>query len=143
MITLGTGAAEQGLGDMWVYHRGKDPRTSTDIVLCVDADGRDSITGYGDDEYAIHRDNLIAVPDWVADYAVEHYRTAYGDDYDNYMPPVVDPEHIVNSAGVWDDRDFVGAFFEDHIDYLSDLRGRDIYGFLTSDGAVVFPGTFE
>lgn len=112
-----------------LYHRGQDPRTSTDIVLW--ADDRDAITSYGDIEYILNADCLINIPDWVQDYAENFYSESNGTINAN-------PDNIIDSADVWDDRDFVSKFWEDNEDTMLDLINSGIYGFKTADGAITF-----
>ena len=113
-----------------VYHRGQDPRNSTDIVLWVD--DQSSIESYGDAKYSININCLVAMPEWVQDYAESYYR-----DCDS-MRPNVNPDNIVDSADCWDDRDFVSSLWSDNEDTLLSLMDNGIYGFKTVDGAVTF-----
>ena len=122
----------------FVFHRGADPRLADNIVLA--ADDRESITHFGEDEFAIPTSALMAMPQWVQDYADDYSRNQLGDDFDRFLPPKADPENIVNSADVWDDQDFVSTFFSDNESELLELRDKGIFGFKTQDGAVLFPG---
>jgi uncharacterized DUF497 family protein len=126
--------------DQYVYHRGRDPRTTNDIVLA--ADDRESITSYGKNEYAIPVSALAPMPDWIQDYADKYYADeaeSRGESPDNYLPPKADPDAIVNSADVWDDPQFVQQIWQDNEDAFLNLLARGVYGFKTQDGAVLFP----
>jgi len=69
-----------------------------------------------------------------------YYRDQLGDDYDRFLPPKVNPDNIVSSADVWDDRDFVSQFWQDNEARLLNMRKKGTFGFKTDDGAVLFPG---
>ena len=131
-------ASPEDSPDQYVFHRGSDPRTATDVVLA--ADDRTRIESYGDNEYAIPRSMLEDVPAWAQRYAEQYYRGQHEDDYDKYLPPQVNPDDIVDTANVWDDQDFVSQFWQDNELRLLDMRDKGIFGFKTKDGAVLFPG---
>ena len=121
-----------------VFHRGADPRTSANVVLW--SDDPEAIESYGAKQYALLPTNIIAVPDWVQGYAEQYYREELGDSYEDYLAPEVNPEDIVNSAGVWDNEEFVSQFWQDNETKLLDLADQGIFGFKTEDGAVTFAG---
>ena len=120
--------AELGGKSGVVFHRGRDPRTSTNIVLF--ADNRYSIESYGKNEYILPTSALIDVPKWAEKYAE---KLGFGKDS-------VRPKKIVTSADAWDNAEFVSNFWNDNENRLLALRDRGIVGFKTDDGAVVFPG---
>jgi hypothetical protein len=122
----------------FVYHRGKDPRTSKYIVLYSDSDA--AVEHYGSEQYALDKKYLVPIPPWVKSWAEDYYREEYGDDYEKYTAPEVDPDNIVSTAGAWDSEQFVSDFWQAHESQLLNMRENGIYGFKTQDGAVVFPG---
>jgi len=127
------------LNDKYVFHKGSSPKKSKNIVLF--ADDPIAIEGpYGGEEYLLAKDQLIAIPQWVQEYAEKYYKEELGDEYQYYQKPKVDPDNIVDSADVWDDPQFVSKFWQENEAELLKLRDKGFVGFKTSDGAVVFPG---
>jgi hypothetical protein len=122
----------------YVFHRGSDPKTATNIVLA--ADDRESVSQYGDNEYAIPKSSLKDVPGWVQKFAEKYYKKQYGSEYDEYLGPNTNPDDIVNSADVWDDMDFVASLWDENETKLEKLIDSGIVGFKTNDGAVILPG---
>jgi len=114
----------------YTFHRGKDPATSRDIVQFSDDPSR--ITSYGANQYAIRKQDLPIVPDYVKKFANEYY----GQD----VSAEIEPRDIVESAGVWDDRQFVSDLWQQ---FESRFDREGIIGFQTPDGAVLFPGIGE
>lgn len=115
----------------YVYHRGRDPRASPYVVLF--ADGFEAIRGYGKREWRIAVKHLTRIPEWVFEFADEYYGQ-------KLRQEEVDPNRIVSDAGVWDDEDFTSELWFAHESELLGLTSRNIHGFKTEDGAVVFPG---
>jgi len=118
-----------------VFHRGKSPRNTLFIVEW--ADDPEAIVSYGDNQYAHLPSQLTEIPKWVYDFAREYYTNeGYGDEA---IEDGVNPKDIVDSAGVWDDPDFVSSLWSAHEDELIDMADNGIVGFKTIDGAVSFP----
>jgi hypothetical protein len=114
----------------YTFHRGKDPATSRDIVQF--ADDPNSIRHYGENQYAIKSDKLPAIPEYVEKFAREYF----GED----VSDILNPRDIVDSAGVWDDRQFVSDLWQEFGDRF---EREGVLGFKTNDGAVLFPGAGE
>ncbi|MGN0846068.1 MAG: hypothetical protein ACI4RA_01630 [Kiritimatiellia bacterium] len=116
------------------FHRGKDPRKTQWIVQW--ADNPDSITSYGENQYAHLKSHLVEMPKWVYDFAKEYYGGEYTEEQ---IRDGVNPRRIVDAALAWDDPNFVSALYERHSDKIERLAADGVAGFKTEDGAVSFP----
>lgn len=112
-------------------HRGKSPKESQDIVLFAGIDEMESgLRGYGESRYVAKRSDLQDIKS--ATKLLEWVRNNYGEQYAQEL----NPPNIIDSAKVWDDKQFVS-------DVWQAMEAGDIPmtpGFATSDGAVMFPG---
>jgi len=119
----------------YVFHRGKDPSSSRDIVQF--ADDPTGIESYGDKQYAVKKSSLKKIPKYVENFTNSYFKDEVKS---GAIPPEVNPENIVESAGVWDNRQFVSDLWQK----FGDRFERDgVIGFQTNDGAVIFPGYGE
>ena len=114
-----------------LYHRGRNPRTTSDITLW--ADDEDSILSYGSTLYTLTSDHVDTIPQWLIDYTAQYYSV----DIDTARD-LVNPDNIVNDAGCWDDREYVHNLWADNEGILMDMIDHGIYGYKTDDGAVTF-----
>jgi hypothetical protein len=113
---------------MKLHHRRNDglsPKDSKHVVLCAEDLG--AIEHYGDELWSIDTIHFEALPDWVVAYAAEYYGVDADQIYDELMP-----ESIVDSAGAWDDEEFVRQLWADN-----EWRLISTIGYRTSDGGVV------
>jgi capsid protein/gas vesicle protein len=109
----------------FVFHRGKDPESSKNIVQFVDDPSTNK--SYGDNQWAIHESDLSEIPDYLSDYSEEYFG-----DRDS-----VNPQDVLESADAWDDSQFVSDVWEKFGDRF---ESEGIVGFKTNNGAVMFPG---
>jgi hypothetical protein len=109
----------------YVFHRGKDPESSKNIVQFVDDPSTNK--SYGENQWVIHKDDLSEIPDYVYNYSEEYF----GD------RESVNPKDILESADAWDDPQFVSDLWQKFGDQF---ESEGIVGFKTDDGAVMFPG---
>lgn len=127
----------------FTFHRGKNPTHSDWIVLFCDDPM--AISSYGQEQWVVHKGRLLEIPQYIYDFAERFYRSEWNDewgedfDIDNLFSSI-NPIDIVNSAGVWDDTQFVSELWNEfEYKFLND----GIIGFKTHDGGVVFPGFGE
>lgn len=113
----------------YTFHRGKNPEASRDIVQW--ADDHTTTESYGENVYVIKKSDLKEIPDYVMDYAREYYNNPED------LEDIVNPKDIVDSAGAWDDRQFVSDIWQEFGDRFEQ---EGIIGFKTRDGAITFPG---
>jgi hypothetical protein len=85
---------------------------------------------YGKHNFLLKSTDLPEVPDWVKEWASDH--PVWGKWYSEES---INPKDIVESAGAWDDENFVSQLWSDNENKFLD---EGIYGFKTPDGAVVF-----
>ena len=110
-----------------MYHGRNDnlnPKETGHVILFV----ADRDRCYAKDESSqcwVLNDTLPTVPDFVIEFAAEFYGVTVED-----IEPEVNPDDIVDTAGVWDDAQFISELWEKFGDDLG-------IGFATPDGAVV------
>lgn len=80
---------------------------------------------YGDFAWTINPASLVEIPAALIAYCANYY----GIDADAALA-LLDPASIVDSAGAWDDPDFVTSWCDIRSDW-------DVAGYHTQDGAVV------
>jgi len=100
-------------------HRRHSPRLSDYVVLFTDDEERNQ--HYGDHVWTLNTD-LPEVPDYIIEFAADYYDVDLKE-----AEELVDPPNIVDSAGAWDDPEFVYAVWEQF----------EEPGYRTYDGAVV------
>lgn len=108
------------------HRRASAKLSQNDVILF--SDNNDRNRHYGNHVWELAQD-LPEVPDEVIDFASEYY----GIEVDEARE-LVDPEDIVNSAGAWDDRQFVSDLWQAYEDGQIQIEP---IGFKTQDGAVV------
>ena len=112
-------------------HRGANPETSKDIVQFARIEEMESgISSYGKSRYVAKRSDLqeISNAEELKAWTEENYGAGYVAE--------LNPPNIIDSAGAWDDRQFVS-------DVWGAMESGELTmvpGFATADGAVVFPG---
>ena len=110
------------------HRRSTDAIPDGDVILFGDGMKNDH---YGDYEWEL-RSKLEPVPKEVVEWAAEFYGVTTDE-----AQSLVDPEDIVNSAGAWDDREFVSAIWQEmEVGSLAQVAG-----YATQDGAVVLDRT--
>jgi len=85
---------------------------------------------YGTNNYVLKSSELTSIPEWVKEWASDH--PVWGKWFSEAS---INPVDIIESAGAWDQQDFVSQFWSENENRLLD---KGIYGFNTPDGAVVF-----
>ena len=110
----------------YAFHRGADPKDAPAGVSLF-SDDPSAIAQYGDKQYLIKKTDLPDVGDDIVDFAERHYSIGPEE-----AAELVRPDDIVDSAGAWDDPDFMNALWDSG---LID----DVQGFKTGDGAITFP----
>lgn len=113
-------------GERPTHRRASAKLSQNDVILFSDDNDRNR--HYGNHVWELAQD-LPEVPDEVIDFASEYY----GIEVDEARE-LVDPEDIVNSAGAWDDRQFVSDLWQAYEDGQIQIEP---IGFKTQDGAVV------
>lgn len=105
---------------------GEDVRSTGNVVLFVDRDGKERNRSYGDAETVAKSSDYDYPSSGVVEFAREYFQT------DN-VDSLLDPENIVSDAGAWDDAQFVSDLWQQ----MEAGRIPESVGFQTSDGAVV------
>ncbi len=102
--------------------------------------------GYGPKNYLMRSSDIPPVPEWAVEWLSKTDDMIYWSEVNN-RPAIegareaMNPDDIVNGAGMWDDREAVRSFWQENEDRLS---SEGIFAFKTSDGAVIFdPYTAE
>lgn len=102
--------------------------------------------GYGPKNYLIRSSDIPPVPEWAVEWLSKTDDMIYWSEV-NDRPAIegakeaMNPDDIVNGAGMWDDREAVRSFWQENEDRLS---SEGIFAFKTPDGAVIFdPYTAE
>jgi hypothetical protein len=89
---------------------------------------------YGKYNFLLKSSDLPEIPDWVKQWALDHPVHGKWLNEDN-IEASINPEDIVDSAGLWDEAEFVSHLWNENENKFLD---EEIYGFKTPDGAVVF-----
>ena len=102
--------------------------------------------GYGSKNYLMRSSDIPPVPEWAVEWLSKTDDMIYWSEV-NDRPAIegameaMNPDDIVNGAGMWDDREAVRSFWQENEDRLS---SEGIFAFKTPDGAVIFdPYTAE
>jgi hypothetical protein len=127
---------------------GNDIKKRTDVIQFVEwSDERQPRNiGYGSKNYLMRSSDIPPVPEWAVEWLSKTDDMIYWSEV-NDRPAIegareaMNPDDIVNGAGMWDDREAVRSFWQENEDRLS---SEGIFAFKTPDGAVIFdPYTAE
>jgi hypothetical protein len=137
MVDEAAKAAGYDLSHRWSSTRKtakEDKKNSKYVVLFADIDegatNAQKNSGYGENEIRLRSEDLQEVPNWATDWAEERFDWGYRE-----ADEALNPDSIVDGAGMWDNAPDVSDFWSDN---EKRLIKEGIYGFKTPDGAVVF-----
>jgi hypothetical protein len=121
---------------MLFHHRndGNAPGRSKYGAQSLWAEDHENVRHYGKQAYALDASALTSVPEWVDEWAAAYYEEQSGSRVDD-IDSLVRPADIVDTAGVWEDSQFVSDFWQAN---ETRLMNEGIVGFRTPDGAVIF-----
>lgn len=125
----------------WYSHRGSDPRNSPYIVMWLKTEREGDLRGYGKRLWRLPESALIDVPEWVYRFARRYYLDEGVSPHEltnELLSEMLEPETVMDGAGVWDNVEFVEALWRLNMWRFEDMHDRGIFGFRIGDGAMTY-----
>jgi len=115
-----------------VFYRRENPKNKYDVPWKMFASSEDELSGYGNKKLEATNNGAVRVES-----ISEEIRNALKNEYPDLGDKEINPDHIVNSAGVWDNPDAVQAIWDNV------LEPKGITKVEFQDGLMVFDGDFK